>query len=217
MQVPDYRSLEGAELTNEFDEKLGKIVGLFVDDVSSVPTWVAVRSGLFGRHQSLVPLAEARWVDGRVLVPYTRDDLVIAPHSDPDVALTAEQEQELFAHYNVGYGVVEAPGPHTGVHPEDTGLTGSPDAGSHPIDLDEGDVLAAGVPGVPGLPMIEVSPRLRRYQPDAAVDETRVDERAQLLPEERTAGSDDPHRQAEVVLEDSDERTEHPAPDPGKN
>lgn len=41
-------------------------------------------------------------------------------------------------------------------------------------------------------------------------DEARVDQRAQLLPEELAAGSDDPHRQAEVVLQDSDERTEHP-------
>ena len=46
-------------------------------------------------------------------------------------------------------------------------------------------------------------------------DEERVRSRAQLLPEERTAGSDDPRAQAEAVLADSDERTEVPnaAPD----
>jgi hypothetical protein len=42
------------------------------------------------------------------------------------------------------------------------------------------------------------------------VDEARVEHRADLLPEETRAGSDDPERQAEVILEDSDERTEHP-------
>lgn len=42
-------------------------------------------------------------------------------------------------------------------------------------------------------------------------DQTRVDRRAQLLPEEEAAGgSDDPQRQARLVLEDSDLRTEHP-------
>ncbi|MDT4894692.1 MAG: hypothetical protein QOE97_3727 [Pseudonocardiales bacterium] len=41
-------------------------------------------------------------------------------------------------------------------------------------------------------------------------DHARVEERAHLLPEEQRAGSDDPERQAEIVLEDSDERTEHP-------
>jgi hypothetical protein len=41
-------------------------------------------------------------------------------------------------------------------------------------------------------------------------DEKRVHERAHLLPEEIAAGSDNPQLQAEIVLEDSDERTEHP-------
>lgn len=31
-----------------------------------------------------------------------------------------------------------------------------------------------------------------------------------LLPEEESAGSDDPQEQARVILEDSDERTAHP-------
>jgi hypothetical protein len=40
-----------------------------------------------------------------------------------------------------------------------------------------------------------------------------VERRAQLLPEERTVGSDDPLEQAEVILEESEERTEDPDPD----
>ena len=43
---------------------------------------------------------------------------------------------------------------------------------------------------------------------DAAED--RVETRAELLPEERAAGSDDPEAQAEAILDESDERTEHP-------
>jgi hypothetical protein len=41
-------------------------------------------------------------------------------------------------------------------------------------------------------------------------DEGRIESRAHLLPEETVAGSDDPERQAEVILEDSDERTAEP-------
>ena len=41
-------------------------------------------------------------------------------------------------------------------------------------------------------------------------DEARVATRADLLPEERTAGSEDPQHQAEEILRDSDERTDHP-------
>jgi len=41
-------------------------------------------------------------------------------------------------------------------------------------------------------------------------DEERVAERAELLPEEQRAGSDDPHEQAEAILAESDERTDDP-------
>lgn len=37
-----------------------------------------------------------------------------------------------------------------------------------------------------------------------------VDRRAELLPEEQVAGSDDPHAQAEEILEESQERTDDP-------
>jgi hypothetical protein len=42
------------------------------------------------------------------------------------------------------------------------------------------------------------------------VDDHLIAERAHLLPEEIAAGSDDPERQAEAILEDSERRTLHP-------
>jgi len=47
-------------------------------------------------------------------------------------------------------------------------------------------------------------------QRQSAPDADRVQERAGSVPEESTAGSDDPERQAEAVLADSDERVEDP-------
>jgi hypothetical protein len=41
-------------------------------------------------------------------------------------------------------------------------------------------------------------------------DESRIERRADLLPEELTAGSDDAEAQAEAILEESDERTDNP-------
>ncbi|MGX7677559.1 hypothetical protein ACSMXN_01535 [Jatrophihabitans sp. DSM 45814] len=43
------------------------------------------------------------------------------------------------------------------------------------------------------------------------LDAERVEHRSHLEPEEQKVGSDDPRRQAEIILEDSDERTEHPS------
>lgn len=167
MLVPNYDVLDGAEVWNDLDEKLGTVGGLFIDDVSSTPTWVAVRSGLFGRHHSLVPLAQALWAQERLLVPYTSDELSAAPHSDPDEPLDAEAEQQLFAYYNVGFSDRDRPGPHTGVDATDTGLVGTQDAGSHLVDFGSGEADAAGAPGVPGLPVTSMPPRLTRYQSPA--------------------------------------------------
>ena len=44
-------------------------------------------------------------------------------------------------------------------------------------------------------------------------DDDRVETRAELLPEEEVAGSDDPQAQAEAILEESDERVEGSTPD----
>jgi len=41
-------------------------------------------------------------------------------------------------------------------------------------------------------------------------DEAHIESRANLLPEEQVAGSDDPDEQAAAILEDSLERTDHP-------
>lgn len=42
-------------------------------------------------------------------------------------------------------------------------------------------------------------------------DEARIDSRAEQLPEERQAGgAQDPHEQAEAILEESDARTDDP-------
>lgn len=42
-------------------------------------------------------------------------------------------------------------------------------------------------------------------------DQERIDSRAELLPEEEQAGSEAPEEQAEAILEESQERTDHPA------
>jgi hypothetical protein len=49
--------------------------------------------------------------------------------------------------------------------------------------------------------------------PDDRDDETQarhVATRAELLPEEKAVGSDNPQAQAKAILEESEERTEHP-------
>ena len=46
---------------------------------------------------------------------------------------------------------------------------------------------------------------------DEFPDRDHVASRAELLPEEQAAGSDDPEAQAEAILEESDKRTQDPS------
>jgi hypothetical protein len=58
-------------------------------------------------------------------------------------------------------------------------------------------------------------PSQKEPSPEARANVTRenVDSRAQLLPEEKSAGSEVPETQAEAILAESEERTLHPDPD----
>jgi hypothetical protein len=59
-------------------------------------------------------------------------------------------------------------------------------------------------------------PSMKDPSPEARenVTEENIETRAQLLPEEQSAGgSDDPELQAEVILAESEERTIHPDAD----
>ncbi len=53
-----------------------------------------------------------------------------------------------------------------------------------------------------------------RHEDEATAPEQHdVEQRAELLPEELSVGSDDPRAQAEAILAESRQRTEHPDPD----
>jgi ubiquitin len=51
------------------------------------------------------------------------------------------------------------------------------------------------------------------YDREEEARERHVRTRATLLPEERAAGSEDPQAQADAILADSEDRTQHPDPD----
>jgi uncharacterized protein (TIGR02271 family) len=104
VNISDPAALHGSAVTDRDGRKLGKVYSVYYDNETDRPEWAAVKSGLFGTHVSLVPLATAEF-DGRELqVPYDKDQLQSAPHHDPDRELSPSDEAELFRHYGVPYG-----------------------------------------------------------------------------------------------------------------
>jgi uncharacterized protein (TIGR02271 family) len=104
VNITDPRQMTGADVTGRGGEKLGKVETVYLDNETQRPEWAAVKTGLFGGHVSLVPLATAQYDDGHLQVPYTKDEVQNAPHHDPGQELSVEDERQLFTHYGVDYG-----------------------------------------------------------------------------------------------------------------
>jgi uncharacterized protein (TIGR02271 family) len=104
VNISDPREMSGAEVTGRQGEKLGKVENVYLDNETQRPEWAAVKTGLFGSHVSLVPLATAQFENGALQVPYTKDEVQNAPHHDPGQELSVQDEEQLFSHYGVDYG-----------------------------------------------------------------------------------------------------------------
>ena len=69
VNLNDPSTITGAPVRGSEGEKLGKVDAIYYDDATDAPEWAAVKSGLFGGHVSLVPLAGTREVYGLSLNP----------------------------------------------------------------------------------------------------------------------------------------------------
>ncbi|WP_210506073.1 PRC-barrel domain-containing protein [Naasia sp. SYSU D00057] len=95
----DIDRLRGADVVDTDGHAVGRVGETFLGD-DGQPHWVTVRTGLFGRRESFVPLEEAQ-LDGDVLrIPYSKAQVKDAPHFDPESALTEEEEVDLHHYYD---------------------------------------------------------------------------------------------------------------------
>ena len=81
-------------------EKVGRIGQIYLDDETSEPTWVTVKTGLFGTSESFVPLNQARIEGKDIFVDYDEDTIKNAPRIDADGDLTPREELALFRYYS---------------------------------------------------------------------------------------------------------------------
>lgn len=100
----------GATAYDSAGEKIGKIHQLYLDGRSKQPKWAAVRSGLFGVSESLVPLAGARPDgDDSVRVAVAKNTVKSAPRVDVGDRITPADEATLMHHYGMQPGRPMAP------------------------------------------------------------------------------------------------------------
>src|SRR3954453_12820674 len=104
----------GAIATDRDGNALGTITTVFLDDVTERPTWVGLSDGLHASPDEtpvIAPLADARFSEGRLVLPVPADAVRSAPPVSRPDRLSPEEETLLRDHYAGPVGVT---GPATG-------------------------------------------------------------------------------------------------------
>src|SRR4051794_7605901 len=91
----------GREVTDQSGEKIGRLEEIYLDDQTGQPEWVAVKTGLFGGHVSLVPLQGVTENGGELQVAFARDKVKGAPPFDLDGHLELNEEDTLYEYYGL--------------------------------------------------------------------------------------------------------------------
>src|SRR5215218_6626365 len=90
----------GRTVVDRAGEKVGTLKDIYLDE-SERPNWGSVHTGLFGIRETLVPLDQVRPEEDLLRLPFDRDHVKEAPSLDPDVQLTADEEEQLYRHYGL--------------------------------------------------------------------------------------------------------------------
>lgn len=143
------RILDGnGNVVDQDGNKIGSAGQVYVDDHTGEPSWVTVRTGLFGTSESFAPLQGASMDGDDVRISYTKDQVKDAPKVDPDQNLSEAEEEELYRHYALsrpgGGNDAAAHGTYSGTTTgsDDTGdvRPGIADVGERdPYDADDSD------------------------------------------------------------------------------
>jgi len=95
-------TLSGRHVHDRDGDKIGT-AGQVWTDAAGLPTWVSVRTGLFGLNESLVPLQDADLRDDRLVVPFDKATVKEAPNVDAahDEPLSQAEVDQLYSYYGL--------------------------------------------------------------------------------------------------------------------
>jgi hypothetical protein len=84
-------------------EKLGKLEEVYYDTETDAPAFAAVKSGVLGKHVTLVPFAGATAGQSYLRVRVEKDEFKGAPSFDPDAELSPDDESGTYRYYRLEY------------------------------------------------------------------------------------------------------------------
>ena len=131
--IPNVEGLRGRRVVDAAGHEIGTILGVYLDNDTREPEWVAVR--LPSTAVTLVPVSEASAGAESVQVPFARAQVLEAPYRAAQLApaVTGEQEASLYRHYGSG-----------GARRSTEGPSPTPTAGREPTVGEQGLAVARG-------------------------------------------------------------------------
>ncbi|GAA1123194.1 PRC and DUF2382 domain-containing protein [Citricoccus alkalitolerans] len=132
--------LQDATVVGNDGEKIGTVGQVYLDDRTNQPTFVTVKTGLFGMKETFVPVSEATRNQDGLQVPFDKAFIKDAPNIDADGSLSPEEESRLYEYYSMDYRNTDA-------------AADRPDDGARGTDWDAGLAASNGTAatGVGGL------------------------------------------------------------------
>ncbi len=98
----DKAALAGKPVYSSDGALVGEVAAVFVDKDTQKPEWIALRRGVAGGKQVLVPVAEASVRGDGVSVPYSQSQIESAPETGGE-EVSQETERAVASHYGVAY------------------------------------------------------------------------------------------------------------------
>ena len=104
-----YEELFNCDVIDVNGDRVGSVGQVYLDDQTGQPSWVTVKTGLFGLKETFVPLEQAIVADGKITTPYSTEKIKDAPRVDPDKHLDADEEAQLYNYYGIATIVAVEP------------------------------------------------------------------------------------------------------------
>jgi uncharacterized protein (TIGR02271 family) len=102
MSIDQLSAMRGAPVYDADGDKIGEVDEIFYDQQTGEPEWIGIGTGFFGTKRVLVPTAGASSTADGLTVGYSKEQVKGSPDIDSD-EISEETEQELYAHYGLGY------------------------------------------------------------------------------------------------------------------
>jgi uncharacterized protein (TIGR02271 family) len=99
-------SLIGANVVDTEGRKVGTVGQVYLDSATNQPSWVTVKTGLFGTSESFAPLDSADWTGNELRIGFDKNFVKDAPRIDTDGSLESADEDALYRYYGLSGSTV---------------------------------------------------------------------------------------------------------------